>query len=612
MAGLRISRELELPVDVAGEAIGILAKRGAGKTNTAVVLVEEMHRAGVQVVVLDPVGVWWGIRAGADGHRKDGLPMPVLGGEHGDVALEPAAGELVADVVVDSGQSLVVDVSEFSKTQQRSFVAAFATRLYRRKASARSLLHVVLEEADEFAPQRVTSGDAPMVGAIAQLVKRGRSRGLGLTFVTQRSASLNKDVLDQADVLIAMRTIGPRDRKAIEGWIEHQDADGADQVLPSLPQLETGEAWVWNPERAILSRAKVRKRSTFDSSATPKAGEKRAEPKETAAIDLTALGKRIEETAERAKQNDPAELRRQIRELDRRVRQADENTARLEALLAREPEEKLVVETIETRVEVPALTDEERELLAEVRTAYEHHEAAARAVLEALDEISNRLGAQAPAQLPRPSRETRAPAVARASSSGRTGGSQPERAERTAAREPARAAVAAPPSGDLTGPQQRVLDALAWLQVLGFDQPTKIQVGFIAGYRVGKRVGGTFGNILGQLRADGLLDYPSAGTVSLTESGSAVATVPNIERSARGFQDAVYARLDGPERRVLQVIVDVYPDAVSKQECGRRAGYTVGDRVGGTFGNILGRLRTLGLIDYPTPGHVVALEVLFP
>ncbi len=598
---MKISAGLELPIDVAGEAIGILAKRGAGKTNTAVVLVEEMVDAGVQVVVLDPVGVWWGLRAGADGSRKGGLAVPVVGGEHGDVALEPAAGTLIADVVVDSGQSLVLDLAEFSKTQQRTFVAAFASRLYSRKAKARTLLHVVLEEADEFAPQRVTAGDAPMVGAVAQLVKRGRSRGLGLTFVTQRSASLNKDVLDQADVLIVMRTGGPRDRRAIEQWIEHQDADGADQVLPSLPGLETGEAWVWNPERGLLERIKIRRRRTFDSSATPKAGESRAEPRETAAIDLAALGQRIQETAERAKQNDPTVLRRQIRELERRV-EASENMARvLEAV--REPE------TIVEQVEVPALTAEERELLAGVTTAYAHAEEAGRQLLEAVETISARLASSNGHAASRPrakqgeqKRDTTAvqPRAARPMA---------EAVRRSPARRPAS------PSADtegITGPQQRVLDALAWLDAIGFAQPTKIQVGFIAGYRVSKKVGGTFGNVLGELRSGGLIDYPRPGLVQLTDVGAAAAALPDIEPTAHGMQQAVYGRLDGPERRVLEVLVDIYPQPLSKQETGERAGYTVGPKVGGTFGNILGRLRSLGLIDYPTPGQVVALEVLFP
>jgi hypothetical protein len=74
----------------------------------------------------------------------------------------------------------------------------------------------------------------------------------------------------------------------------------------------------------------------------------------------------------------------------------------------------------------------------------------------------------------------------------------------------------------------------------------------------------------------------------------------------------VFGRLDGPERRVLDVLIRAHPDAVPKREVGEAAGYTVGDRVGGTFGNILGRLRTLGLIDYPSPGEVVATDLLFP
>lgn len=69
----------------------ILAKRGAGKTYTALVLVEELLGAGAQVVVADPVGVWWGPRAAANG-KDPGLPIVVMGGDHGDVPLEASAG----------------------------------------------------------------------------------------------------------------------------------------------------------------------------------------------------------------------------------------------------------------------------------------------------------------------------------------------------------------------------------------------------------------------------------------------------------------------------------------------------------------------------------------
>ncbi len=65
---------------------------------------------------------------------------------------------------------------------------------------------------------------------------------------------------------------------------------------------------------------KVRARTTFDSSATPKVGQKRAEPKSFAEVDLEALAGRIADTIERAKAEDPKELRRQIADLPKQIR----------------------------------------------------------------------------------------------------------------------------------------------------------------------------------------------------------------------------------------------------------------------------------------------------
>jgi DNA helicase HerA-like ATPase len=55
---LKISKELSLPAEAVTETFAILAKRGAGKTYTSAVMVEEMLKASLPVVVIDPVGVW--------------------------------------------------------------------------------------------------------------------------------------------------------------------------------------------------------------------------------------------------------------------------------------------------------------------------------------------------------------------------------------------------------------------------------------------------------------------------------------------------------------------------------------------------------------------------
>lgn len=150
---------LILPPEAVTEGFAILANRGAGKSATATLFVEQLYKAGSPVVVVDVKGDWWGIRSGADG-RTPGLPLVIFGGEHADVDLEPTAGSLVADLVVDDQVSAVLDLSDMSKTKARAFATDFAERLYRRN---RDPLHVVVEEADVLIPQRGTAAEARLL-----------------------------------------------------------------------------------------------------------------------------------------------------------------------------------------------------------------------------------------------------------------------------------------------------------------------------------------------------------------------------------------------------------------------------------------------------------------
>src|SRR5260370_12794892 len=158
-----------------------------------------------------------------------------MGGDHGDVPLEASIGEIIADLTIDERASVVVDLSHFSKGEQTRFVTDFAERLYQRN---RDPLHLLLDEADFFAPQRPMKGQERMLGAIEDIVRRGRARGLGVSLVTQRAAVLNKDVLTQIEVLIALRTIAPQDRDAIEAWIKvHGTVEQRNVLMASLPSL---------------------------------------------------------------------------------------------------------------------------------------------------------------------------------------------------------------------------------------------------------------------------------------------------------------------------------------------------------------------------------------
>ncbi len=323
MTKLVLANDLSIPADIATAVTLIAGKRGSGKTNTAKRIVEQLHAAGVPFGVLDPVNVWHGLRLGRSGDREGGLPIYVFGGKHADYPLAPTGGSLMADLFVDYRISAVMEMREWSGADRARFVTAFAHRLLERNTEPFVL---VAEEAHDLMPQQAMGEEKGSLGAMLRLVKLGRSGGIGLVELTQRLAALNKTATTQADVLVMHRTTGPQDRKALNDWIaEHHASDEErDDFLRALPTLKTGEAFVWAPDFPEdkplgLRRVQILACDTFNSHATPKVGEKRVEPKELTPVDLARLAKAMQAAVEKAKQDDPAELRRTIATLRREL-----------------------------------------------------------------------------------------------------------------------------------------------------------------------------------------------------------------------------------------------------------------------------------------------------
>jgi len=312
---LLIAKDFEPPTSFVTETSGILAVRGAGKTNAARVVAESMFEAKLPFVAVDPVGSWRGLRSNRSG-KGPGLPIPIFGGKWGDVPLERGGGTLVADLVVDTRLSCVLDLSNFeSENAKKIFLLDFARRLYLKNEEP---LHLFLDEADDFIPQKPQHREAELLRAWENIVRRGRARGLGITLITQRSASLNKSVLTQIGTLIAMRTTGPQDRAAIEAWLKYNAQ--SHEILASLPSLNDGEAWIWSPHfmrKTVRTRFPLSK--TFDAGATPKVGRGKVAAT-LADVNLGLIRKRMEETIERAKSEDPKELRKRIAELENQLR----------------------------------------------------------------------------------------------------------------------------------------------------------------------------------------------------------------------------------------------------------------------------------------------------
>jgi uncharacterized protein len=100
-----------LPLEALDDRIAFVGTSGSGKTYAAKGFVERLLHAGARVAVVDPLGVWWGLRASADG-RAPGYPVVVFGGRHADVPIKTEMGAALGRLIATQALACVVDLSE--------------------------------------------------------------------------------------------------------------------------------------------------------------------------------------------------------------------------------------------------------------------------------------------------------------------------------------------------------------------------------------------------------------------------------------------------------------------------------------------------------------------
>ena len=317
-----------LPLGALDRRIAIVGTSGSGKTYAAKGFVEQLLDCGARVTIVDPLGVWWGLRASADG-TAPGYPVIVFGGKHADVPITAEMGAALGHLVATQPLVSIVDLSTLrGSTARRRFMAAFCQTLYETNEEPHQL---ILDEADLWAPQRPIKGWESLLGDIEEIVRRGRVRGFIPWLITQRPAVLHKDVLSQADILIAMMLTSSQDRDAIGGWIEGQaDRQEGKRILADLPQLQTGEGYVWAPGYGILERVAFPVIRTFDSSRTPQRGEHIVTPRTLAEVDLTAITAALAAPDPHHHEKPPQPDRRRDTDLERQIAAAQIRIVALE------------------------------------------------------------------------------------------------------------------------------------------------------------------------------------------------------------------------------------------------------------------------------------------
>lgn len=334
-------------------------------------------------------------------------------------------------------------------------------------------------------------------------------------------------------------------------------------MIIELPTLPIGTAWFWSPGWLdIFKKVEVRQRETLDSSSTPKVGDTSVKASKVAPVNIDELKEKLAATIEKAESEDPKLLRRRIVELEKQL--ADQKPQ------------------VEIK-EVPVITEDQMDKLTSTIGELDGYLKSFQAASGALTAAYKPFQREQPAQnfvpeIPKKATVKGFPGI-------------PDGTEVNIVSE-----------GDvnLRAGERRILQVLAQHYPMHFSRN---QLGTLS--RFSPR-GGTFGTYFGTLKRNGLIE--ENGDVMITQAGldylgTDVPAPATTEEVINMWRSALRAG----ERKMLDYLVKIYPDSVSREELGVMTDF---EHRGGTFGTYLGSLRRNGLIRVEG-ANVTASDSLF-
>ena len=539
----------------------IQASSGGGKS-WALRRILEQTAGHVQQVVLDIEGEFPTLR-----EKFDYVICSPYGA---DAIATPQTAVILARRLRETRVSSIIDMYELKMPERKRFVRLFLEEFVEAPKSMWHPCIVVIDEAHHFCPEK---DDAESMSAVNDLITRGRKRGLCGLLATQRLSKLSKDsAAELHNKLIGLAVLDTDVKRCADDL-----GMTPKEATPLLRNLEPGEFFIFGPALVrTVTKVKVGAVLTTHPKAGAGASMKPPEPSEkikALLAKLTDLPKEAEQEARTV-----ADFKRENANLKRELTLAKRAN----------PAAKTEIKTIEkpvvgmkaiagiqaTEAEMRKTLKHMREIHAETASLLERTDGRVRMLAMEFEKVTK---------------------------------SQPT----------PRAAIANPPSvfihkgngttapSNLPRPQQRILDAIAWLESIGVAEPEQTAVAFLAHYTVG---GGAFNNPKGSLRTAGLIEY-RGDCLLLTDAGRALARISDTALTNEELHQRILQRLPGPERKLMAEVLSVYPQEIGDDELAERTNYSVG---GGAFNNPKGRLRSLGLVTYPGSKRVRAADILFP
>jgi uncharacterized protein len=561
----------------------IQASSGSGKSRTLRRIAEQIH-GHVQTIIVDPEGEFASLRERFD---------YVLAGKGGETPAEPRGAALLAERLLELGVSAIVDLYEMKPDARQEFVSRFFAKLVDIPKPLYHPVVTILDEAQMFAAE---GAKTPAALAVVDYATRGRKRGHALVLAVSRLSKLAKDAAEPLKNKLIGGTSLDLDMKRAG------DELGFDKAATrALRELEPGDFWAFGP---AITRAPTLVRIGDVETSHPKAG--------------AALKARTPPPSEKVKALLPklADLPKEAEARAQTVAELERTNARLRTELARAVRHApvvaapaKVVQKVEkvVRVDRPVLKAKDVGVLDRIVTRLEGFCGGQTDLVQGMKQIASGLRAalnqakaigiehehlvtyraigtplKIPTSLPIMSEETRAAVRAADTAIVRAASAKLDREIM---------------DGALPEPERIILRAVAQ----HVDGVSRSQLTVLTGYKRSTR-----NAYVSRMKTKGLLAV-QGDRITATEAGVA-ALGGEYEPLPTGsaLWDHWRARLPEGERRILEVLVERHPEAMTTIALTEATGFKRSTR-----NAYLSRLRARKLVEDDGASAVRASALLF-
>jgi hypothetical protein len=525
----------------------IQANSGGGKSYLLRRIAEQAF-GKVQVIIIDPEGEFLTLREKYD---------YVLVGKGGETPADVRSAAMVAHKLLELHASAVCDLYEMKASDRHKWVKTFLEALI---DSPKNLWHpviVIVDEAHTFSPEK-GAGESEASEAMIGLATRGRKRGFCAVFATQRLGKLRKDAAAELLNILVGQTFIDIDRKRAAESLGIPSSD-THKFFDEIKVINPGNFWALG--RAVSKeRILVEVGGVQTTHAEPGSSKHAAEPP-PAPDKIKALLPKLSDLPQEAekKAKTEAELRSEILQLKREI---SARPVQIQPQIEVKTIEKFVfnngeIETLESAIiKINSAISNAKIILSESKSSIP---------VQPMQTVK---------------RQVAAPALRR------------EVMNSTAI-------------DGLTLPQQKILDAISWLESVNLYQPKRTVIAFLANQSP-KSSG--FKNNLGALRSMGLLNYAGSDAVEFTDAGRASSAKYDAPITSDELCDAILRRLPRPQARILEVLITAGGQPVDRISLAEQAGQSPNSS---GYKNNLGALRSIGVLDYHGADAAKALPVLF-